>query len=119
MFTSRSEYRLMNRAENSDFRLTQLGIDLGIISDEQTQAFKRKQEAKEKAVNFLQSFSMTSKKWNDRGVSQASPQKSDKLSAFKLLSYAGATLDSVEKGWLAESDFKVDPIVRSHVFVDC
>lgn len=31
MFTSRSEFRLLNRAENSDFRLTQKAIDAGII----------------------------------------------------------------------------------------
>ena len=43
MFTSRSEFRLLNRAENSDFRLTPLGIEAGIISEEQMEVFRRKQ----------------------------------------------------------------------------
>ena len=34
MFTARSEYRLVVRAENSDFRLTPKAIDLGILSEE-------------------------------------------------------------------------------------
>ncbi len=34
MFTSRSEFRLMLRAENSDVRLTPRALDLGIIGDQ-------------------------------------------------------------------------------------
>ena len=34
MFTSRSEYRLWLRAENSDVRLSQRAIDLGLLSEE-------------------------------------------------------------------------------------
>ena len=46
MFTARSEYRLTVRAENADFRLTPLAIDLGIISEEQEEVFRKKQELK-------------------------------------------------------------------------
>lgn len=53
MMTSRSEYRLALRQDNADARLTEMGHDLGLISDERYNAFLLKQEKIEAEIKRL------------------------------------------------------------------
>ncbi|MBI5056051.1 MAG: tRNA uridine-5-carboxymethylaminomethyl(34) synthesis enzyme MnmG [Nitrospirae bacterium] len=55
MFTSRAEYRLLLRQDNADLRLLEKGHNLGLINDEQYDAFLRKKEAVEKELKRIKS----------------------------------------------------------------
>lgn len=53
MMTSRAEYRLMLRQDNSDKRLTPKGYEIGLISEERYQKFIRKYENIQKEIDRI------------------------------------------------------------------
>ena len=55
MFTSRAEYRLSLREDNADMRLTEIGRELGCVSDAQWEVFDRKREAVARELERLKS----------------------------------------------------------------
>lgn len=55
MFTSRAEYRLSLREDNADWRLTEIGRNLGLVDDARWKAFNIKHEAVEKEIARLKS----------------------------------------------------------------
>ena len=53
MMTSRAEYRLLLRQDNADLRLTEIGHDIGLISDKRFEKFFGKKENIEKEIKRL------------------------------------------------------------------
>ena len=53
MMTSRSEYRLLLRQDNADLRLTEIGYEIGLISEERYRKLLNKKELIEKELDRL------------------------------------------------------------------
>lgn len=70
MFTSRAEYRLLLREDNADWRLSQYGYDLGLLSDAHYAQFCRKRDAIEGARELLADTLVGASKEN-LGVAEA------------------------------------------------
>lgn len=83
MFTSRSEYRLSIRADNADRRLTQKGIEIGLVSKKRAECFYKKLQQLEEAKVLLSGKILTTTQLKTIGINIS--QDGSKKSAYQML----------------------------------
>lgn len=65
MMTSRCEYRLTMRQDNADFRLTEKGHEIGLVTDERYEKMVRKRENINREINRLKNIMISPNKENN------------------------------------------------------
>jgi tRNA uridine 5-carboxymethylaminomethyl modification enzyme len=97
MFTSRAEFRLTLRADNADQRLTQRGVDLGVVGSERAGLFHVKQQALQDAREQAAALTVTPPEAAKAGIRVN--EDGQRRSLVQLLAYPGVGWAEVERLW--------------------
>ncbi len=114
MFTSRAEYRLLQREDNADLRLSPRGISIGLLSEEASRRFEQKKSGVDSLMTDLQGYFFypnpsTLERFESLGLS---PIK-DRISAEALL--RRPEVGFTELNSLGYSNTQVDPDIHEQV----
>ena len=97
MFTSRAEYRLSLRADNADIRLTQIGINIGLVEPKRCKLFTKKINSIKALRNTLKSLKLSPNEAQKYDIKIA--KDGLKRTALDLLSRKGVSFSKIRSIW--------------------
>lgn len=117
MFTSRAEYRTLLRQDNADFRLTELGYNIGLATKERFELMQTKKDKVKAIRKVLSEFSVDMDAANGFLLTNNSAALIEKTKALKLLLRPGIGLKDMMDAipTLAEAINEQDPLILEQV----
>ena len=97
MFTSRAEYRLTLRSDNADLRLTEIGINIGLVSKERAEVFNSKSKNLKNITSKMDELKISPSKVSKFGVKIA--KDGILRTASNILAQKGVTMDKIREIW--------------------